>query len=38
MADTLWYSDSGTNGQPKGVAISHTLMIQSLAKIRFENG
>jgi hypothetical protein len=33
MADTLWYSDSRTNGQPKGVAISHTLIIQSLAKI-----
>lgn len=33
MTDTLWYSDSGTNGQPKGVAISHTLIIQSLAKI-----
>ena len=33
MADTLWYSDSGTNGQPKGVEISHTLIIQSLAKI-----
>ncbi|CAD6228886.1 unnamed protein product [Miscanthus lutarioriparius] len=33
MADTLWYSDSGTNWQPKGVEISHTLIIQSLAKI-----
>jgi long-subunit acyl-CoA synthetase (AMP-forming) len=33
MADTLWYSDSGTNGQPHGVEISHTLIIQSLAKI-----
>jgi len=33
MADTLWYSDSGTNGQPKGVEISHTLFIQSPAKI-----
>jgi len=33
MADTLWYSDSGTNGQPKGVEISHTLIIQPPAKI-----
>ena len=33
MVDTLWYSDSGTNGQPKGVEISHTLIIQSPAKI-----
>jgi long-subunit acyl-CoA synthetase (AMP-forming) len=33
MTDTLWYYDSGTNWHPKGVEISHTLIIQSLAKI-----